>query len=56
MKIKRLEIRLGKEDFDMVNEIRNKFHINISSLVRELILKYYKENMCENKRKRFVGK
>jgi hypothetical protein len=55
MKIKRLEIRLEKKDFDMVNEIRSKLHVNISSLVRELILKYYKENVCENKRKGFVG-
>jgi hypothetical protein len=44
-KSKRLEIRLNDQEFSMIESMRIKNHLNISSLIRFLIKKYYEESI-----------
>jgi hypothetical protein len=41
-KVKKLIIRISKEDDKIISDLRNNFNVNISSLVRNLIIEYYK--------------
>lgn len=41
-KNKKLIIRISKEDDKIISDLRDNFNINVSSLVRNLIIDYYK--------------
>lgn len=43
IKDKKLIIRINKKEQNMIREIRNDYNINISSLVRKLLINTYKK-------------
>jgi len=43
MKKKLINFKVDKRDYDMIEDIRENYHINISSLIRDLLIGYYKK-------------
>ena len=51
MKIERLNLRIDKKTSDMISVLKNKFSINISSLIRNHIQETYEREIKNRDRK-----
>lgn len=43
MKKRLINFKVDQGDYNMIEELRIKYHINISSLIRDLLVEHYKK-------------